>query len=365
MTVDSPFAPIQSVCKTMHPSGVLNLHREWLDRFATNQNSESWRSLAKRGRSVRYLLSLEHDESQSVSPVEAFTSAHSFDPIRSAELFWVADDMMPLILRSARELDDDEVWEREWVPSRSGFCVFERGLVFATDDGQTEGTRAISWLPAKINNGADFVLEGTEFQFWSDGGCPDVSYIPASSEETTASLALNGPLTLSRQMFGLPGHPVGSLLSEARLYDPKIGVTALEREFNLVRFMKGLFMIMAQPIVETAPVVLPRPAKRAAKREKRSSHINVINLRRPTGATSGTGGSVSWANQWAVRGHWRNQTVGENYPNAKKREDGTFFVRMWIDSYVKGPEGKPLKISNKVYAVRSEILDAGPVRTSV
>ena len=155
-------------------------------------------------------------------------------------------------------------------------------------------------------------------------------------------------------MFGLPGHSIGSLWSTALLHDPKIKATTYERELNMTRWLKGLFMIMAQPIVETTPVVLPRQIKRAAQRENRSFSISVINLRRPTCVTGGTGSEISWANQWAVRGHWRNQPVGENYLNAKEREDGTFFVRLWIDSYLKGPAGKPLKISNKVYAVRSE-----------
>ena len=47
--------------------------------------------------------------------------------------------------------------------------------------------------------------------------------------------------------------------------------------------------------------------------------------------------------RWMVRGHWRNQQHG---PNRSRRS-----VR-WIPSYIKGPPGKPLNETERVWAWR-------------
>lgn len=65
---------------------------------------------------------------------------------------------------------------------------------------------------------------------------------------------------------------------------------------------------------------------------RRRDTVNVVAIaprRRPDGPPE----PVDWGCRWKVRGHWRNQPYGPH---------GSLRRRIWIDEYVKGPEGKPL-----------------------
>lgn len=60
--------------------------------------------------------------------------------------------------------------------------------------------------------------------------------------------------------------------------------------------------------------------------------MTVVRLRRPRSAPSDEERDVNWAHRWIVSGHWRNQW----FPSLKTHR------QVWIGSYVKGPEDKPL-----------------------
>ena len=50
-------------------------------------------------------------------------------------------------------------------------------------------------------------------------------------------------------------------------------------------------------------------------------------------------GSVAWTHRWLVGGHWRNQWLPSRATHRLQ----------WISPYVKGPEGKPLVVKEKVH----------------
>jgi hypothetical protein len=50
-----------------------------------------------------------------------------------------------------------------------------------------------------------------------------------------------------------------------------------------------------------------------------------------------------------VRGHWRRQPCGPEHPLAEPDGHGGFVAIIYINPYIKGPEDKPLHLSNKVY----------------
>jgi hypothetical protein len=52
---------------------------------------------------------------------------------------------------------------------------------------------------------------------------------------------------------------------------------------------------------------------------------------------------VEWSKRWVVRGHWRWQSYG---PGRTERR------RIWISPFIKGPDGAPLVVSEKVYDLR-------------
>lgn len=84
--------------------------------------------------------------------------------------------------------------------------------------------------------------------------------------------------------------------------------------------------------------------KKVAKRWRKMlmpKSITVIRLRRAHSSRGeGLEGSIEWSHRWIVRGHWRMQACG---PERSERRP------TYIGAHVKGPEGLPLKQSNKVY----------------
>ncbi len=86
-----------------------------------------------------------------------------------------------------------------------------------------------------------------------------------------------------------------------------------------------------------------RRAEKAMKRPP-SDEIQVVMLRsieRRTG--EGEHRDVEWACRWPVRSHWRNQPYG---PAGQKH-----YRPKWIAPYIKGPEDKPLRHPERLFAV--------------
>jgi|ERR1043165_3479358 hypothetical protein len=91
---------------------------------------------------------------------------------------------------------------------------------------------------------------------------------------------------------------------------------------------------MRLQIAAKTPVVLPRYERRRAQREGKSlPSINVIQLRKREPSGWHTQTEREYQHQWIVKGHWRRL----HEPRKKDGAQVTF-----VDSYVKGPEGKPL-----------------------
>ena len=132
-----------------------------------------------------------------------------------------------------------------------------------------------------------------------------------------------------------PLHPP-FIISE-QLYLPQ---QPIEDEFGSV-LLAG-FEFLNQPFVDNCSldrVATFDGAHRQAKKND-AKKIRIVYLRRreqhPT-LQDGSSNPVDWSCQWLVHGHWRNQY----HPSDQSRKP------MFIQSYVKGPEDKPFKASQK------------------
>jgi hypothetical protein len=107
-----------------------------------------------------------------------------------------------------------------------------------------------------------------------------------------------------------------------------------------IRWVYSAFYLMAQRLATS----IKREANRATRRRmqkastKHQTFVRVISLRkleeaRPKQADDGVSAIVDWQWQWSVRGHWRNQWF---------RKENTH-KPVFVEAYIKGPEGKPLK----------------------
>lgn len=106
-----------------------------------------------------------------------------------------------------------------------------------------------------------------------------------------------------------------------------------------VDFVRTLWRFFQQTIASITRERAERPLRRQLARAKLpDTHVTVIDLRRS--ATRGDGHSeVEWSHRWLVRGHWRNQW----YPSEETHR------LIYINPFIKGPDGAPLLLRDKVY----------------
>ena len=82
-------------------------------------------------------------------------------------------------------------------------------------------------------------------------------------------------------------------------------------------------------------------AKKVRRFDLKDTMVSVITLRQRLPVRTEGETHVEWKHRWVVRAHWRNQPY--------KAEDGSTIYRwILIMPYLKGPDGAPLKRSEKV-----------------
>ena len=112
------------------------------------------------------------------------------------------------------------------------------------------------------------------------------------------------------------------------------------------RFLAAFFSFIRQKIVSFQDYRSPRALVR---RFQRATHteaplVRVIHLRKREvrGRENGDSEQRDWSHRWIVSGHWRKQ-----WYSSRQRHEPLF-----IGSYVKGPDDKPLKARKvNLYAV--------------
>lgn len=104
--------------------------------------------------------------------------------------------------------------------------------------------------------------------------------------------------------------------------------------------------LLNEPVEQdvTATTVVAERLSPGKGRRHRDTDVSIIDVRRPSGVRyAPSGREVEHDHRWSVRGHWRNQPFG---PGRAQRR------RIWIDSFVCGPEDKPLIHRPKVSVIR-------------
>lgn len=140
--------------------------------------------------------------------------------------------------------------------------------------------------------------------------------------------------------------PVDSLMwtRSPQNFDPRKFMTDQDLTvMNLLALMWTFFHMCSQTLTTVSREELPSRTVRALKKFSMPKHVTVVQLRRSAGHSAQEGKSqVEWSHRWVVRGHWRRQRVGPGRQEIRPR---------WIFPHVKGPDGKPLLMTEKVYSL--------------
>lgn len=279
--------------------------------------------------------------------------------LRAAALYWVSEEMTRLCLAAAPAMPP--FYPRpEDLPAAAGLIYFaapiggyepfsvieysdgRRAAPLPTPDGGYQ-VCAASWGP--FDNGGQWKHGGTWFTFYTvPAGARQYAALGLTDEEIARLESRLPPLRIDNEA-ACPASAAERPAAERPLAEAvrDSGSTAYWMHQVLCAFR----LMATARTARASDALAPRPARRRAARA-RVTHpdrpvrlIDIIpgSVRR---VPDGTRPGRTYTVRWVVSGHWRNHwypAAGEHRPR-------------WIDSYLKGPAGAPLKTTQTVHVFR-------------
>lgn len=271
--------------------------------------------------------------------------------IISAENFFVVPEMCDLVAYSSSVLDSSDISDKTLVPSQSGFAYFEKPIEIVDIRQKKIFLNAILWETATDDS--------TVVHMWNDEySHPDDAARFVLEHRATLSgadlasydkwLAVKGRWGYTGVAIYRDGELVGDEKQEVseELAAKYADVEGIETApfTNPRRIVHAFFLMLSQTLVARET---ERGDKKVARRMKQMgvpNDVTVITFRRTKYEKKMEGpANVEWSHRWLVRGFWRWQP----YKNEKGEWDRK---RIWINPFIKGPEDKPLVITNKINA---------------
>lgn len=306
--------------------------------------------------------------------------------IHLADAYYVSPDMLTVARHASAGLDGTDRFDRDLWPSDYGFMWLDGGLVSKEAWGRTVVIQAISWRRFGPNEsreqgtGRSIGTGGYSLTFYTDLDDPrdEVSadirkHIIETSPTSARRYAEMGALHVNHLSAIYDGQRVGpeEYVPPQQMAAYAAGDLELTSSVpNDSRVLLALLMLLNQTLVSVTEEEPERPVARRARRMKMPARVTVIRLRRHKDANRYEGETmVEWAHRWVVTGHWRWQPYGgrtlahEHTYGPVHYEVGRKICyctiegcesrveRIYIDPYWKGPEGAPIKQSEKVYSL--------------
>ena len=229
--------------------------------------------------------------------------------------FFVSSEISQLLRDTMFDFPTTIQWSSFWPEEKVGFAYMEQPFTIPADDeSDSIECRAILWVPDSDRLGVNCAFFGGSV-----------------GPERGDAMRL---WTLQR---AVPTTTVGDT--------GPVPSTSHFTTFT-TRFTATFFSFLRQKIVSLQDQRAARPARKRFWRitQTEAPLVRVIQLRRREvrGKENGHGEPRDWSHRWIVSGHWRKQ-----WYSSRHRHEPLF-----IDSYVKGPDDKPLKARRvNLYAV--------------
>lgn len=277
--------------------------------------------------------------------------------IEAAYAYHVTEDMTDLVRHAAMVLDDEDIFDSSIAPTGAGIVRFDKPLLVKDPRGMTMKVHWLTWGPGRVDRQTVFgqsVEESvTIISEWNDTADPD-DVAKKIAEDFRLQNKGFARLEAILGRWGLIGCTIARRASvgpseievpedyRQRIIDD--GDEPTGNFTNVERYLYALWLLLDQTVAQTSqPAIRSTTAKRA-RIAGIPGRVTVIDLRRIEGASRSEGeSSVEWRHRWVVRGHWRWVACGAGR---------TLRRRVWVAPHVKGPEGKPIMVSDKVYSLR-------------
>lgn len=346
----------------MQPGKVVECHTELRQRFLTSERFQNFFLYTLRhqlgdGGLVRTGRVQEETAAMAAIAYTEFGAA-----LKAAYPYHVSADMTKLVQAAANALDETDLCDSTLAPTGCGIARFDGGIPITDIRGKT---LIIDWIVWTVAGTGMIARKGVEvsrpgmvfFEFNDVYDNPD--------EITKAVWNEIGPSAVEK-MHGRWGfHGINVVIDGDRIGGVNVDVS---REFpfeamrakiegwepspttNTARILHAFFLMLNQTITVTSQRS-PHPSVAAAAKKvrlpKAQQKVTVVELRRREVVRDPEGGgehrAVEWSHRWLVRGFWRWQTYGPGMSQKK---------RLWINPYIKGPEDRPLKVTEHVYALK-------------
>jgi hypothetical protein len=251
--------------------------------------------------------------------------------LETGDTFFMNRQFGDLVQVARETVPDDLTFDHTWLQAKSGWLWLDIPFVVPIPDEFT-GEKRIEGVEMNISAVGWFPVEGnkTFFMCYQDYS----QYALYNNDRGFGCWShftlKNGDKLIDRirQFENLAGKQgSGAYTTQDRTSD-------LQHE---IRWIYAAFHLMAQKMTHKSTVPTDRHTRKRGQRTNLpvTPFIRVISLRRLEEAREKAKetGEVDWQWQWGVRGHWRNQF----YPS-----EGVY-RQVFIESYIKGPENRPLK----------------------
>lgn len=156
-------------------------------------------------------------------------------------------------------------------------------------------------------------------------------YLPLPTAEALLSPVESDTTPSLREIGGYtPGMPAEAQKDVRKIYQGWASAEILEIFISFTHMLRQRTTEMRSS---------PGPGTSRGKRGWTSTNVTYLSYRSPAGKRPASDTPTrNYSSRWTVRGHWKRQW----YPSEQRHHP------MWISTYIAGPEGAPIKTSDKV-----------------
>jgi hypothetical protein len=276
--------------------------------------------------------------------------------LHDAAAYYVTKDMADLVTYSASQLEELDRISREIIPSAAGIARFEGGIPFRDVRGATLRISWLVWGPVVVGSrhiaGGGEPTEATAIWLFNDH----------REEPDMIGQRVEAEFPGIERLIGRWGFIAtdtvyeGQRLGPAWRMPPEELTELIEEqgsipvEFtNTNRLIHAFWLLLGQTVTDIGEAPIDRARRKRAQKMSLPPRVTIVRLRNTAGRQQPGESLVEWNHRWVVKGHWHWFHCGPNHPLAQEIEPGVYMCRRWLAPYVKGPEGKPLVITEKVY----------------
>lgn len=283
--------------------------------------------------------------------------------VQKAYAYHVSEDMSALVEHAAAGLDETDVFDAALAPTLCGMAYFDRPLAMIDARGRSIKVHWLIWGPAILNGDPATLLTVYNDPDDPDEYAPD----PATRFVTGRWGWIGATATVNGDGIGPARVEALADQNERIAEDGDTPVPAT----NPARFLYALWLLIGQPVAALSEPDLNRADRKRIGRMPTPGKVSVIGLRQGRDSARAEGeSSVEWKHRWLVRGHWRwtptgplNTDLHDHRWGVKVASVGSVVAycqhdgckrvlsRVWVNGHVKGPQDKPLVVTDKVYRV--------------